>query len=81
METETDSAKVGASWARVMINLKRSFSHLDAVRTISFHPNELSIATGGDDNTIKLWRVDPPSLTSTACVSLNKFWHQVLILA
>jgi striatin 1/3/4 len=44
-------------------------SHLDAVRALAFHPNELCLATGGDDCTVKIWRMDVASLTSSACVS------------
>ena len=36
----------------------KKFSHLDAIRTIAFHPTELCLASGSDDNMIKLWRVD-----------------------
>ena len=43
-----------------------SFSHLDAVRALSFHPNELSLATGGDDCTVKIWRMDVTGLASSA---------------
>ncbi|KAF8305334.1 WD40 repeat-like protein [Clavulina sp. PMI_390] len=41
-------------------------SHLDAVRVVSFHPNELSLATGSDDNTIKIWKLDTGSLSSNS---------------
>ena len=41
-------------------------SHLDAVRTIAFHPTELCLASGSDDNTIKLWRMDVTTLASSA---------------
>jgi striatin 1/3/4 len=29
--------------------------HLDCVRSVSFHTNELLIASGSDDGTIKIW--------------------------
>jgi striatin 1/3/4 len=38
---------------------------LDAVRAAAFHPSDLCLATGGDDNTVKIWRMDVASLTST----------------
>ena len=44
------------------------FSHLDAVRTIAFHPTEMCLASGGDDFTVKVWRLDAASLTATAYV-------------
>lgn len=43
-------------------------SHLDAVRAIAFHPTELCLATGGDDCTVKIWRMDVAGLASSACV-------------
>ncbi|KAF9792082.1 WD40 repeat-like protein [Thelephora terrestris] len=41
-------------------------NHLDAIRTIAFHPSELCLASGSDDNTIKLWRMDVATLASSA---------------
>ncbi|KAG6332396.1 hypothetical protein ID866_6690 [Astraeus odoratus] len=41
-------------------------NHLDAVRAIAFHPTELCLATGGDDCTVKIWRMDVTSLASSA---------------
>lgn len=40
-------------------------SHLDAVRAVAFHSQEMCLATGGDDCTIKVWRLDPQSLSSS----------------
>ncbi|KZT44179.1 WD40 repeat-like protein [Sistotremastrum suecicum HHB10207 ss-3] len=56
-EAESDSGKV---W-KVRRTMK---SHLDAVRAMSFHPQELCLATGGDDYTVKIWRMEPSDLTS-----------------
>jgi striatin 1/3/4 len=50
------------------MTLKSYFSHLDAVRTLAFHPSELCLASGGDDCTVKIWRMDVASLTSSALV-------------
>lgn len=44
-------------------------SHLDAVRALAFHPTELCLATGGDDCTVKIWRMDVANLASSALVS------------
>ncbi|KAH7341570.1 WD40-repeat-containing domain protein [Rhizoctonia solani] len=41
-------------------------NHLDAVRAITFHPNEMCLASGGDDFTVKIWRLDPSSLTANS---------------
>lgn len=40
-------------------------NHLDAVRAVAFHPTELCLATGGDDGTVKIWRMDVSTLTSS----------------
>ncbi|KIK95854.1 hypothetical protein PAXRUDRAFT_826583 [Paxillus rubicundulus Ve08.2h10] len=41
-------------------------NHLDGVRALAFHPTELCLATGGDDCTVKIWRMDVASLASSA---------------
>jgi WD40 repeat protein len=54
-----------------------SASHLDAVRALAFHPHELCIATGGDDCTVKIWRMDVTGLASSAYV-FDYFRHVLL---
>ena len=41
------------------------------MRALAFHPNELCLATGGDDCTVKIWRMDVASLASSAYVSIT----------
>jgi WD40 repeat protein len=43
-------------------------SHVDAVRDVACHPEELCIASASDDCTVKLWRLDFEELTSDKCV-------------
>ncbi|TFK67888.1 WD40 repeat-like protein [Pluteus cervinus] len=40
-------------------------NHLDAVRALAFHPTELCLASGGDDCTVKIWRMDVVGMTSS----------------
>lgn len=73
MESETNTTEVsclvidfpGQCYGPRADNLP---SHLDAVRAIAFHPTELCLASGGDDMTVKIWRVDVAGLASAACV-------------
>lgn len=53
------------SW---VLTLEKKISHLDAVRALAFHPTELCLATGGDDCTVKIWRMDVTSLASSGYV-------------
>ncbi|KIO32898.1 hypothetical protein M407DRAFT_18357 [Tulasnella calospora MUT 4182] len=41
-------------------------NHLDAVRALAFHPSEMCLVTGGDDFTIKIWRMDANDLLSNS---------------
>ncbi|KAG6874318.1 hypothetical protein C0995_001543 [Termitomyces sp. Mi166 len=66
-EVEDDeSSVVGEGEDTKVWKAKRTLrNHLDAVRALAFHPNELCLTTGGDDCTIKIWRVDVASLASS----------------
>lgn len=52
-------------FARISLSNSMLHSHLDTVRAIAFHSQETYLATGGDDCTIKIWRLDPQSLSSS----------------
>ncbi|PCH38704.1 WD40 repeat-like protein [Wolfiporia cocos MD-104 SS10] len=66
MEDE-ESSVIGEGEGTKVWKAKRTLrNHLDAVRALAFHPTELCLATGGDDNTVKIWRVDVAGLASSA---------------
>jgi striatin 1/3/4 len=33
------------------------FRHLDSVRSVCFHPDEMIAASGSDDGTVKIWNL------------------------
>jgi striatin 1/3/4 len=42
--------------------------HLDSVRCLAFDRDELGIVTGGDDYTVKVWRLNPSNLMANGYV-------------
>ncbi|TKY89921.1 hypothetical protein EX895_001218 [Sporisorium graminicola] len=44
-------------------------SHLDAVRAVAFLPNEMTLLSASDDNTIKFWNLDVGTLNQPAAKS------------
>ncbi|KAF5391840.1 hypothetical protein D9757_001679 [Collybiopsis confluens] len=63
---EDDSSEVSEGDGGKVWKARRTLrNHLDAVRAVAFHPHELCLATGGDDCTVKIWRMDVAGLASS----------------
>ncbi|KAG8737667.1 hypothetical protein FRC10_007948 [Ceratobasidium sp. 414] len=66
MDSVGSTEEEGEDKAKVWKTRKTLRNHLDAVRAVAFHPSEMCLASGGDDFTIKIWRLDPSGLTSNS---------------
>ncbi|KAJ3842897.1 WD40-repeat-containing domain protein [Lentinula raphanica] len=63
---DDDSSEVSEGDGSKVWKARRTLrNHLDAVRAVAFHPHELCLATGGDDCTVKIWRMDVAGLASS----------------
>jgi len=54
-------------------------SHPGAVRALSFHPVELSLAAGSNDGTIKIWRMDPVTVASSSTRPTTEIEPQITL--
>ncbi|KIY43704.1 WD40 repeat-like protein [Fistulina hepatica ATCC 64428] len=62
-----DEELLGSGESNKSWKAKRTLrNHLDAVRAVTFHPTELCLATGSDDCTVKVWRMDVAHLATSA---------------
>ncbi|KAF7724007.1 hypothetical protein EC973_001467 [Apophysomyces ossiformis] len=55
METQSSAPQSQPKIWRTKVSIK---GHLDSVRTVSFHPKEMIIASGSDDGTVKVWNLE-----------------------
>ncbi|RDB21478.1 Striatin-3 [Hypsizygus marmoreus] len=80
VEDDDSSSVAGEGEGTKVWKAKRTLrNHLDAVRALAFHPTELCLATGGDDCTVKIWRVDVAGLASSAARATTEVEPQLTL--
>ncbi|KAG8903384.1 hypothetical protein FRB99_003376 [Tulasnella sp. 403] len=77
-DTEEDSDAV-VSDGKLWKSRRTLRNHLDAVRALAFHPTEVCLVTGGDDYTIKVWRMDAADLASSGRSQLTEIEPQLTL--
>lgn len=65
LNVEEEESKTDEVIERTWVSRRTLKSHLDIVRTLAFGPGPgITLASGGDDNTVKVWSVDVSSITA-----------------
>ena len=66
---EEDEVKPDEAVDRIWTSRRILKSHLDIVRAVTFaHGPGIMLATGGEDNTVKVWSVDPSTVRTQKLV-------------
>ncbi|VDB86970.1 unnamed protein product [Peniophora sp. CBMAI 1063] len=78
-EDDNDSLMGDGEGEKIWKTKRTLRNHLDAVRALAFHPSELCLASGGDDCTVKIWRMDVAGLASSAARPVTEVEPQLTL--